>query len=173
MGTFEPVGRLLSPIAWALYATPHIAIRPMLVIWLGFGAAPVMALVFVSALFPILLTTAMGIRTVDPAMISAARVFGANWLQLQRKVVLPATLPFVVTGLKLAIPTSLIGMLVGEILGTGQGLGSILALGTATFRVDQSIAAIVVLVTCSLLLLQVFSFFERRVAPWRADEPRA
>jgi NitT/TauT family transport system permease protein len=167
MGAFTSVGRLLGPLAWSLYATPHISIRPMLVIWFGFGAAPIMALIFVSAIFPILLTTAAGVRTVDPTMIRAARVFGGSWFDIQRKIVLPSTLPFVVTGLRLAIPTSLIGMLVGEILGSGQGLGAILALGTATFRVDQAIAAIVILVVTSLTLLRVFGWLERWLAPWR------
>lgn len=167
MGAFEPVGRLLGPLAWSLYATPHISIRPMLVIWFGFGAAPIIALVFVSAIFPILLTTAAGVRTVDPVLVRAGEVFGGGWADIQRKIVLPATLPFVVTGLRLAIPTSLIGMLVGEILGSGQGLGAILALGTATFRVDQAIAAIVILVAASLTLLRVFGEVERRLAPWR------
>ena len=167
MGTFEPVGRLVSPLAWALYATPHISIMPMLVIWFGFGPAPIIALVFVSAVFPILLTTAAGIRTVDPAVISAGYVFGASWGQLQRKVVLPATLPFFVTGMRIAIPTSLIGMVIGEILGVGRGIGAVLALGTASFRVDQSIAAIVILVTTSLTLLRLFGAFEHRIAPWR------
>jgi NitT/TauT family transport system permease protein len=167
MGAFTPVGRLLGPLAWSLYATPHISIRPMLVIWFGFGAAPIMALVFVSAIFPILLTTAAGVRTVDPVMLRAARVFGAGWVDVQRKVVLPSTLPFVVTGLRLAIPTSLIGMLVGEILGSGQGLGAILALGTATFRVDQALAALVILVSTSLTLLRIFGWVEHQVAPWR------
>jgi ABC-type nitrate/sulfonate/bicarbonate transport system permease component len=169
MGAFQPVGRLLGPLAWSLYATPHISIRPMLVIWFGFGAAPIIALVFVSAIFPILLTTAAGVRTVDPTLLRAGEVFGGRWVDLQRKIVLPATLPFVVTGLRLAIPTSLIGMLVGEILGSGQGLGAILALGTATFRVDQAIAALVILVTTSLALLRLFSIIEAKIAPWRSD----
>jgi NitT/TauT family transport system permease protein len=167
MGTFMPIRMLIGPVAWSLYVTPHISIRPMLVIWFGFGAAPIVALIFVSAIFPILLTTAAGVQTVDPAMVRAARVFGGRWHDIQRKVVLPATLPFVVIGLRLAIPTSLIGMLVGEILGSGQGIGAILALGTATFRVDQAIAAIVILVTTSLLLLRLFAWMEHRVAPWR------
>jgi NitT/TauT family transport system permease protein len=167
MGAFQSVGRLLGPLAWSLYATPHISIRPMLVIWFGFGAAPIIALVFVSAIFPILLTTAAGVRTVDPALLRAGEVFGGRWVDIQRKIVLPATLPFVVTGLRLAIPTSLIGMLVGEILGSGQGLGAILALGAATFRVDQAIAAIVILVAASLTLLRLFAALERRLAPWR------
>ncbi len=170
MGAFEPVGRLFGPLAWSLYATPHISIRPMLVIWFGFGAAPIIALVFVSAIFPILLTTAAGVRTVDPVLLRAGEVFGGRWLDLQRKIVLPSTLPFVVTGLRLAIPTSLIGMLVGEILGSGQGLGAILALGTATFRVDQAIAAIVILVAASLTLLRLFGALENRLAPWRQTD---
>jgi NitT/TauT family transport system permease protein len=172
MGAFEPVGRLFGPLAWSLYATPHISIRPMLVIWFGFGAAPIIALVFVSAIFPILLTTAAGVRTVDPSLVRAGEVFGGRWIDIQRKVVLPATLPFVVTGLRLAIPTSLIGMLVGEILGSGQGLGAILALGTATFRVDQAIAAIVILVATSLSLLRLFGTLESRLAPWRGTDMR-
>jgi ABC-type nitrate/sulfonate/bicarbonate transport system permease component len=167
MGAFEPVGRLVGPLAWSLYATPHISLRPMLVIWFGFGLAPIIALVFVSAIFPILLTTAAGVRTVDPVLLRAGEVFGGRWVDIQRKIVLPSTLPFIVTGLRLAIPTSLIGMLVGEILGSGQGLGAILALGTATFRVDQAIAAIVILVATSLTLLRLFGMIERRLAPWR------
>lgn len=166
MGTFEPVGRLVGPLAWTLYVTPHISIMPLLIIWLGFGAAPIIALVFVSALFPVLLTTSAGIRTVDPALIRAGQVFGASWVRIQLKIVLPATLPFIVTGMRLAIPTSLIGMIIGEILGIGRGIGAVLALGTATFRVDQSIAAVVIAVTSSLTLLRVFAIVERRIAPW-------
>jgi ABC-type nitrate/sulfonate/bicarbonate transport system permease component len=167
MGTFEPVGRLISPLAWSLYATPHISLRPMFVIWFGFGPAPIIALVFISAFFPILLTSSAGVTTADPTLLRAGQVFGANRLQLYLKVVLPSTVPFIVAGMRLAIPTSIIGMVVGEILGSGLGIGAVLALGAAKFHVEEAFAAIVILVTASLSLLAIFGRLEKKLAPWR------
>jgi NitT/TauT family transport system permease protein len=117
--------------------------------------------------FPILVNTASGPRTTDPVLTRAARVFGASRAQWYRKVVLPSSVPFVATGLRTAIPASLIGLLVGEILGAPAGLGAMVALGANTFRAEESFAAILVLIILSVSLLRGFRALEERVAPWR------
>lgn len=167
MGTFRPVGRLLGPLAWALYAAPIIAIRPMTTIWFGFGAAPIVFLVFLTGLFPVMLNTAVGVRTVDRSLLRAGRVFGGRTVSLYLKVRLPWTLPYIFAGMRLAIPASIIGLLIGELLGSPRGLGALISIATSRFRADQSLAVIFILVLISVTLIRVAEGIERKVSAWR------
>jgi len=172
VGTFFPAYRLIMPLAWSLYATPHVAIRPMTVVWFGFGAAPIIFLIFLGAIFPIMLNTAAGVRTVEPSALRAARVFGANRLGEYLKVILPSTLPHIAAGMRLAIPTSLIGMLVGELVGSPLGLGALIALASSTFKTDRALAVVTVLVVISVSLVRGADRLQRRLAPWYFNEVR-
>lgn len=169
-GTFFPAYRLIVPLAWLLYATPLVAIRPMTVVWFGFGAAPIVFLIFISAIFPIMLNTAAGVRTVEPSLLRAARVFGANRLAEYLKVVLPSTLPHISAGMRLAIPSSLIGMLVGELVGSPQGLGALITLASSTFKTERALAVVTILVVISVSLVRGSERLQRRLAPWYHDE---
>jgi NitT/TauT family transport system permease protein len=167
IGGWWPATRLVAPIVWALYAMPLIAIRPMTTIWFGFGPAPIIFLVFLSSLLPVLLNTAAGVRTVDPSLKRAAAVFGASSLQTYRKVVLPATVPFVLTGLRLAVVTGWIILLASELHGSARGFGALMAVATSRFRVDQVFAIIVIIVVLSVLSVRLIGLLERRVSSWR------
>ena len=170
MGTFRAVDGLLGPLAWSLWAAPLIAIRPMTTIWFGFGATPIVFLVFLSAVFPILLNTATGIKTVDVSLLRAGRVFGASWWELYRKVRLPWTRPYVFAGMRTAIPTSVIGLLVGELVGSPKGLGAVIMIATSRFKTEQAFAAIVMLVVFSVGMVRLLTFVERLTAPWIRDD---
>jgi ABC-type nitrate/sulfonate/bicarbonate transport system permease component len=130
----------------------------------------VIGLVFYAALMPIMLTTAAGAATVNEDVIRAARVYGIRGIALRRKVTVPATLPFITTGMRLAVPTSLIAVLVAEFLGGSAGLGRQLALSAATFKVDQIFAVIIVLVAISTSMVVLFGLLEKRFAPWRTNQ---
>jgi ABC-type nitrate/sulfonate/bicarbonate transport system permease component len=168
IGSWRPGIRLIAPLVWALYAMPLVAIRPMTTIWFGFGDAPIIFLVFLSALLPIILNTMAGVNTVDPSLKRAAAVFGADRLATYRKVILPATVPFVLTGLRLAVVTGWIILLVSEIHGGARGFGALMSVAQSRFRVDQAFAILVVIVVSSVLSVRLLGLLEGRVSSWRS-----
>lgn len=166
MGSVLPVDRIVGPIAWTIYATPTIAYQPLAKAWFGFGIGPVIFLVTISALFPILLNIAAGMRTTNQSIINAGRVYGANRLQLSRSVFLPSTVPFLFAGLRQAVVLATIGMVVAELAGSSSGMGALIIRAANTYQTDQAFAAIAVVVAWSVGMTQVVTLVERWVAPW-------
>lgn len=166
MGTSLPVDRVIGPIAWTIYATPSIAYQPLAKAWFGFGIGPVIFLVTISAIFPILLNVAAGMRTTNPSIIRAARVYGAGRMRLYRSVYLPSTIPFLFAGLRQAVVLATIGMVVAELAGSSSGMGALIIRASNTYQTDQAFAAIAVVVVWSVGMTQVVTAIERGVAPW-------
>ncbi|GAA1058225.1 MULTISPECIES: ABC transporter permease [Agromyces] len=166
MGTSLPVDRVVGPIAWTIYATPTIAYQPLAKAWFGFGIGPVIFLVAISAVFPILLNVAAGMRTTNPSIIRAGTVFGASRFQLYRSVYLPSTVPFLFAGLRQAVVLATIGMVVAELTGSAQGMGAVIIRAANTYQTDQAFAAIALVVVWSVGMTQVVTLVERWVAPW-------
>lgn len=167
IGSWFPAQKLIAPIIWALYAMPLIAIRPMTPFWFGLGNGPIIFLVFLAALLPITLNTAAGVNTVDPVLKKSAKVFGASKLETYRKVILPSTVPFILTGLRLGVIIGWIILLVSEMTGAPRGFGAIAALALSRFNGSLAFAGIVVLVLISVLMVQLIGVFENRVSSWR------
>lgn len=163
-------GRLGGPLMWALYALPWSAARPIATVWFGFGAGPVIFLVFVAALFPIMLNTAAGAQTVPTPLLAAGRVFGAGRLTIFRKVSLPAILPFVMVGLRHAVVVGMIGLLFAEITGSAKGIGALIKVRTSTFDTDQAYALIVIVVIATRLLGSGVDQAGKRLTPWARTE---
>ena len=170
IGGWVPAQKLIAPIIWALYAMPLIAIRPMTTWWFGFGDNPIIFLVFLAALLPITLNTAAGVSTVDPVLKKTAKVFGANKLQTYRNVVLPSTVPFILTGLRLGIIIGWIILLISEFLGAPRGFGTLLAVGQSKFQPDLVFATIVMIVFLSVGSVRIVGIFEDRVSSWRPQQ---
>lgn len=166
MGSSLPVDRVIGPIAWTIYATPSIAYQPLAKAWFGFGIGPVIFLVTISAIFPILLNVAAGMRTTNPSIIRAARVYGAGRMRLYRSVYLPSTIPFLFAGLRQAVVLATIGMVVAELAGSSSGMGALIIRASNTYQTDQAFAAIAVVVLWSVGMTQVVTAIERGVAPW-------
>ncbi len=168
IGSWRPGIKLIAPLVWALYAMPLVAIRPMTTIWFGFGDTPIIFLVFLSSMLPIILNTMAGVSTVDPSLKRAAAVFGADRIQTYRKVVLPAMVPFVLTGLRLGVVVGWILLLVSEIHGGSRGFGALMSVAQSRFRVDQAFAILVVIVIASVVSVRLIGLLERRVSSWRS-----
>ncbi|UOQ87707.1 ABC transporter permease [Agromyces endophyticus] len=166
MGTSLPVDRVAGPIAWTIYATPSIAYQPLAKAWFGFGIGPVVFLVAISALFPILLNVAAGMRTTNPSIIRAGRVYGASRLQLYRSVYLPSTVPFLFAGLRQAVVLATIGMVVAELSGSAVGMGALIIKSVNTYQTGQAYAAIAIVMLWSVGMAQLVSLVERWTAPW-------
>lgn len=168
IGSWRPGIKLIAPLVWALYAMPLVAIRPMTTIWFGFGDAPIIFLVFLSSMLPIILNTMAGVSTVDPSLKRAAAVFGADRMDLYRKVILPAMVPFVLTGLRLGVVVGWILLLVSEIHGGSRGFGALMSVAQSRFRVDQAFAILVVIVVASVVSVRLIGLLEGRVSSWRS-----
>lgn len=166
IGSVRTVRAVLGPFLWLAYATPRVAIQPILVLWMGFGVAPKILIIFLMAFFPIVVTVMEGVRNTDPSLLRASRVFGVRGVRRYTKVVLPASLPYVLTGLRLGIARALVGIVVGEFIGGTAGLGFAIRLAGQEFHVDTALAVTLVLVVLANVSMLLLLALKRRLAPW-------
>jgi ABC-type nitrate/sulfonate/bicarbonate transport system permease component len=169
MGASRGVDLILSPYVWAMTSLPRVALIPLLILILGFGNSMQLTIIVLSAVFPIMVNCMAGVKTVDPSLIRAGKVFGAGRFQMYSKVILPFTLPFVISGINQGIARGLVGMLIGELLGGGgAGLGYLLDRAGDRFDAPMLYATLIILAVMSVGMVQSMNWLERRVAPWRA-----
>jgi NitT/TauT family transport system permease protein len=166
-GRFRSVEYALDPFLWFLYSAPLIAFYPIFVLWFGLGVPAVIAITFLLSVTQITANTLRGIQNVDPGLIRAARSFGATERDLLWKVVLPASVPMVIAGLRLGIGRALMGVVVGELFGATAGLGFSIAYYGALLKTTDMIASLVVIVILVVLCTQALSAVEARFDSWR------
>jgi ABC-type nitrate/sulfonate/bicarbonate transport system permease component len=172
MGASRTADLILSPYVWAMTSLPRVALIPLLILILGFGNEMQLTIIVLSAVFPIMVNCMAGVKTVDPSLVRAGKVFGTNRVQMYSKVILPFTLPFVISGINQGIARGLVGMLIGELLGGGgNGLGFLLDRAGDRFDSPMLYATLIILAVLSVSLIQLMNLLERRVAPWR-DQSR-
>ncbi len=116
IGWYKRFAYVCDPFVNAMNATPRIALLPLVIIWLGIGILSKVGIIFLGAVFPLLINTRDGVKTTPHNLLTAARSFGASEWQIFKSVVLPSTVPFILTGLRLAVGRALIGVMVGELL---------------------------------------------------------
>jgi NitT/TauT family transport system permease protein len=150
-----------------LYATPLVAIAPILILWFGVGVASKIAVVFLMAIFPIAINTGAGIRNTDPAYLEVARSFGASRSDVIRKVMIPAAIPFLLTGIRLAIGRAVVGVVVGELFGAREGLGFLIFTSGQTFDVPALFVGVITLAVGGLLLTYAAKWIEDRASRWK------
>src|SRR5204862_6956078 len=142
MGWYARINAVLDPFVSALYATPRIALLPLLMIWFGIGLMSKIAIVFLGAIFPILVNTITGMRTINADFVKVARSFGSNDWQMFLTVALPSSVPLLLTGLRLGLGHALIGIVVGEVYGATAGLGFLIAVAGARFQTETVMVGI-------------------------------
>ena len=123
IGWYKRFAYICDPFVNAMNATPRIALLPLVIIWLGIGIISKVGIIFLGAVFPLLINTRDGVKTTPHNLLTAARSFGASDWQIFRSVVLPSTVPFILTGLRLAVGRALIGVMVGELYAATAGIG--------------------------------------------------
>jgi NitT/TauT family transport system permease protein len=169
MGWYGRLNAALDPFVSALYATPRIALLPLVMIWFGIGLMSKIAIVFLGAVFPILVNTITGVRTIDAEFIKVARSFGSSDRQLFLKVALPSSVPLLLTGLRLGLGHGLIGIVVGEMFGATQGLGFLIAVAGARFQTDRVMVGIIIIALAGVAMTEVLRAIERRFERWRPN----
>ena len=151
----------------ALYATPMVALIPVLVLWFGFGVTAKVVVVTLFVVFPVLINTMRGVREVDQRLVEVARTFRSSERKLWLDLVLPSSLPFIVTGIRLAIGRGLIGIIVAEFYTAFSGLGYLIVDNANTFKTARVFVPIVVLMALGVTLTALLEWAEGRMAPWR------
>lgn len=167
LGWYPSLSAAFDPFVSALYSTPRVAFLPLLILWLGIGLASKVAVVFLGAVFPILVSTISGVRAVDPDLLTAARAFGANDRQIFRTLALPSSVPFLIAGLQLGVGRGLVGVVVGEFLASQAGIGHMMNVAAATFQTDKTFVGILILAASGTLISIGLRRLERRFDRWR------
>lgn len=170
MGGFKWVDAILSPYVWVFSSLPRIAIFAPLAMILGLGETIKYVLIILTAIFPVIINTWAGVKTTDQSLINAAKVFGASRTQIYRKVVLPFTLPFVISGIQLSLTRGLIGVVIVEFLtgaSTLGGLGWLIFRSASNFNAPLTYASLLSLAIFALVLVQGTRSMETKIAPWR------
>jgi ABC-type nitrate/sulfonate/bicarbonate transport system permease component len=169
MGGMPRVGETLEIYVNALNATPRVAFIPFIILWFGLGPTAKIVVVWFQAMLPILINTYAGVQNTDPDLLEAARSFGAKRGQLFRHIMLPAALPYVVTGLRLGAAMAMVGTVIAELQTALAGLGYLMAQFSGTFQTAKYFGPVLVLAAMGMLISQVLKVLERRLARWKSS----
>jgi NitT/TauT family transport system permease protein len=169
IGWYRRIRLILDPFLNALYAAPRIAMMPLIIIWFGIGMWSKVFIVFLSAFFPILVNTVAGIRNMDRDLLRAARAFCASDWQIFKTLAIPGSVPFILTGVRQGVAVGLIGVVVGEMLGSSEGVGFMVAYGGQTFQTDTLFVGFVIIALAGILLTSLAERLERHFSRWRPE----
>jgi ABC-type nitrate/sulfonate/bicarbonate transport system permease component len=167
LGRSNTLNAMFDPFITAFNATPRLVFLPLLMLWLGIGVWSKVAIVFLGALFPLLINTHEGVRNADKLLINVVRSFGANEWDVARLVVIPNSLPFIIVGLRLAIGRAILGVVVAEFFGAQDGLGVLMVRAASSFNVDVVFAGLIIFAALSLIMTGLVKLVEERMNRWR------
>ena len=171
------IERIAMPFLVMSQTIPKVAIAPILVVWLGFGILPKIAIVFLISFFPIVVSTVVGLKSVETDMIDLVRSMGARTGKIMLRVRGPSALPQMFAGFKIAVCLAVVGAIVGEFVGSDRGLGYLLLTSTGTLDGTLVWSALFVLIAMGVALFAIVSKLERLTIPWhvsvRAEETAA
>ena len=161
--------RFIMPILLFFQVVPKIAIAPLFLIWFGFGTTPKVMVAFLISFFPIVIDTAVGLRSVSTEMIDLARSMGATKGQIFRNFRLPTSLPYLFSGLKVAATMAVVGAVVGEFVGADRGLGYLLLVSNSNLQTALTFAVIVALTLQGLIMYYAVEILEKFLIPWHVS----
>jgi sulfonate transport system permease protein len=149
-----------------LYSIPSVALVPLIVLWAGYETTAKVIILFLFAFFPMVINTYQGVKAVDPKLLEVGHAFRCSEKQLWTNIVLPGALPFIVTGIRLAVGRGMIGMVLADLYTAISGIGYLIVRTASTFQVDKMFVPIVTLGLLGVTLTALLRFVETRVAPW-------
>ena len=169
----ERFGRALQPILIAVEATPKIALAPLIIVWFGYGMGSKVVLATAIAFFPVFIGTVAGLRAADPGRLDVLRALGASRGQLFRLVALPGALPHIFAGINVAVVFALLGTIVGEFMGSKEGLGTLILYANGNLDTARVFSILLVLAATGLALHWSIGRIRRRLLFWEASQPNA
>lgn len=166
-GWYKRMSYIFDPFVNAMNATPRVALLPLVIIWLGIGIMSKVGIIFLGAVFSILINTRDGVKTTPVNLLNAARSFGASEWMVFKTVVVPSTIPFILTGLRLAVGRALVGVLVGELYAATAGIGFMITVAGATFQTDKVFVGVGIFALSGMIGMELLTKVEKRFDRWR------
>ena len=167
VGWYKRASYIFDPFINAMNATPRVALLPLVIIWLGIGILSKVGIIFLGAVFPILINTRDGVKTTPYNLLTAARSFGASEWMLFKTVVLPSTIPFILTGMRLGLGRAIVGVMVGELYAATAGIGFMITVAGATFQTDKVFVGVLIFALTGMMGMELLTRIERRFDKWR------
>ena len=161
--------RYIYPLLVFSQSVPKIAVAPLLVVWFGFGIFPKVLVAFLLGVFPVVVSTVTGFKSVDSDMLDLAKSMRASRLKVFWHVALPHSLPHIFSGLKVSITLAVVGAVVGEFVGSNSGIGYLLQIANGNFDLPLMFAALLVLSTIGVILFAAVDALERWMLPWHTS----
>ncbi|PRY02271.1 ABC transporter permease [Allonocardiopsis opalescens] len=169
IGQWDTLGRLLGPYLFGLFSTPRVVLVPLVILWFGIGYGGRLFLVFLWSMIAIATTTADGIRNARPDLVEVARSYGAGRAQTILHVLLPGSIPFVLSGLRIGAERAVVGVVIGEMFLEITGLGGLLQDSAQSLETARMLWAVVVIAVIGTVLITGLDALERRLSSWKAE----
>jgi NitT/TauT family transport system permease protein len=167
IGRSRVLNAMFDPFITAFNATPRLVFLPLVMLWFGLGLWSKVVIVFIGALFPILINTYEGVRNADRVLINVVRSFGASEWDVARLVVVPNAMPYIIAGLRLAIGRAVLGVVVAEFFGSESGLGVMMVQAAGRYQVAVVFSGLIVFAALSLIMTALVQMLEHRLGRWR------
>ena len=161
---------LLYPVIIVLQTAPKIAIAPLLIVWLGYGLAPKLVMVVSVSFFPVVMSTVAGLSSVEKDLLDMVRMLRGGIVQQFVKIAFPQAMPFIFSGLKVAVTLAVIGEIVAEFVAGNTGLGNVIVVANSEMNIAMAFAALVLLCAMGLALFGLMELLERLVIPWSIED---
>lgn len=165
----KPIRQTVDPLLTALYSVPIVALAPLFIAALGFGISSKIAVIILMAIFPIITSTDAGLRSADADLIETAKSFRATRWQVLKTVTLPHSVPFIISGVRVAFARALVGVIVAEFFGAFAGFGYVIGAAAQQYQTARLLAYVIVLGIIGLIASILLTTLERKLAPWKED----
>jgi NitT/TauT family transport system permease protein len=173
IGRSRTLNAMFDPFITAFNATPRLVFLPLVMLWFGLGLWSKVVIVFIGALFPILINTYEGVRNSDKLLINVVRSFGAKEWDVARLVVIPNAMPYIIAGLRLAIGRAVLGVVVAEFFGSESGLGVMMVQAAGRYQIDIVFSGLIVFAVMTLAMTAAVQVLENRLSRWRPQHAGA
>jgi NitT/TauT family transport system permease protein len=167
LGLYPTFAKLTELYIFILWSTPNIALLPLMIVWFGIGHTSLVIFVFLSAVFPIILNTQAGVKQVEASLLEVARSMGANQREILRVVVLPYTLPYIFSGIRIALGRAMVGIIVAQILIVATGIGYLLQFYGETLQLHKYFAPLLVTSGLAVIISQLANWTEKKLIRWK------
>ena len=167
VGWYKKTSYIFDPFINAMNATPRVALLPLVIIWLGIGILSKVGIIFLGAVFPIMINARDGVKTTPLNLINAARSFDASEWMIFKAVVLPSTIPFILSGLRQGLGRAIVGVMVGELYAATAGIGFMITVAGATFQTDKVFVGVLIFALAGMIGTELLGRIEKRFDKWR------
>jgi ABC-type nitrate/sulfonate/bicarbonate transport system permease component len=169
MGWYTKFNYFIDMAFSFMYSSPRIALVPLFIIWFGIGLGSKVAIIFLGALFPIVFNTLLGVKTIDPVLMNVPRSYNAKDFQIFKTLVLPSSVPAMISGVRLGLGHALIGVVVGEMMAATHGVGHMMFTAGQTFQTDLVFVGLLIIAGFGVILTSLVQILERHFDKWRVD----